>query len=101
MPKIKAQDGTQLYHMDPSGTYVQCDAKAIGSGCEGAQQALQEAYHKNMTLAEALKCILTILKQVMEEKLSSTNVEVAKITPGEGYHFLTKEEVEVAIKDIA
>jgi len=95
------QDGTQLYHMDPSGTYVQCDAKAIGSGCEGAQQALQEAYHKNMTLAEALKCILTILKQVMEEKLSSTNVEVAKITPGEGYHFFTKEEVEVAIKDIA
>lgn len=95
------QDGTQLYHMDPSGTYVQCDAKAIGSGCEGAQQALQEAYHKNMTLAEALKCILTILKQVMEEKLSSTNVEVAKITPGEGYHFFTKEEVEVSIKDIA
>src|SRR5205085_7900509 len=95
------QDGTQLYHMDPSGTYVQCDAKAIGSGCEGAQQALQEAYHKNMTLAEALKCILTILKQVMEEKLSSTNVEVAKITPEEGYHFFTKEEVEVAIKDIA
>jgi 20S proteasome subunit alpha 5 len=38
--------GPQLYHMDPSGTYVQCDAKAIGSGCEGAQQALQEAYHK-------------------------------------------------------
>lgn len=95
------QDGTQLYHMDPSGTYVQCDAKAIGSGCEGAQQALQEAYHKNMTLAEALKCILTILKQVMEEKLSSTNVEVAKITPEEGYHFFTKEEVEVAIKDVA
>lgn len=38
--------GPQLYHMDPSGTYVQCDAKAIGSGCEGAQQALQESYHK-------------------------------------------------------
>jgi len=38
--------GTQLFHMDPSGTYVQCDAKAIGSGCEGAQQALQEAFHK-------------------------------------------------------
>lgn len=39
-------NGAQLFHMDPSGTYVQCDAKAIGSGCEGAQQALQEAYHK-------------------------------------------------------
>lgn len=33
--------GAQLFHMDPSGTYVQYDAKAIGSGSEGAQQSLQ------------------------------------------------------------
>ena len=32
--------------MDPSGTYIKYDAKAIGSGSEGAQQALQEVYHK-------------------------------------------------------
>ena len=32
--------------MDPSGTFLQYDAKAIGSGSEGAQQALQEQYHK-------------------------------------------------------
>ena len=94
-------NGTKLFHMDPSGTYVECDAKAIGSGCEGAGQALQEAYHKSMTLKEAIKCVLTILKQVMEEKLSSTNVEVASITPSQGYHFFSKEEVEEAIKDVA
>merc|ERR1712079_888703 len=46
-------NGPQLYHMDPSGTYLQFDAKAIGSGSEGAQQSLQEAYHKSMTLKEA------------------------------------------------
>jgi len=40
------EKGPQLFHMDPSGTYVQYDAKAIGSGSEGAQQSLQEAYHK-------------------------------------------------------
>ena len=94
-------DGAQLYFMDPSGTYVQCDAKAIGSGCEGAQTALQETFHKAMTLKEATKSVLTILKQVMEEKLSSTNVEVATVTPGAGYHFFTKEEVETALVDIA
>lgn len=32
--------------MDPSGTYVQYDAKAIGSGSEGAQQTLVEMYNK-------------------------------------------------------
>lgn len=38
--------GPQLYFMDPSGTYVSCEAKAIGSGCEGAQQSLKEIYYK-------------------------------------------------------
>merc|ERR1711874_348622 len=28
------ESGPQLYHMDPSGTYLQFDAKAIGSGSE-------------------------------------------------------------------
>ncbi|CAI2727477.1 unnamed protein product [Schistosoma spindalis] len=69
--------GPQLYHMDPSGTYIRYEAKAIGSGSEGAQQALQEIYHKNMTLHEGCKHALSILKQVMEEKLDSTNVEVS------------------------
>ena len=34
------------FHMDPSGTFVQCDARAIGSASEGAQSSLQEVYHK-------------------------------------------------------
>lgn len=36
---------------------------------------------QSMTLAEGLKVVLSILKQVMEEQLSSTNVEVAVIKP--------------------
>merc|ERR1712112_512673 len=74
------KNGPQLYHMDPSGTYLQFGAKAIGSGSEGAQQSLQESYHKSMTLQEALKLALTVLKQVMEEKVSGSNVEVAGVT---------------------
>lgn len=35
------EKGPQLFHMDPSGTFVQFHAKAIGSGSEGAQQSLQ------------------------------------------------------------
>jgi 20S proteasome alpha/beta subunit len=52
------------FHMDPSGTFIQYDAKAIGSGSEGAQQALQEVYHKvNMGIhgpvIRALEFIIT------------------------------------------
>lgn len=87
--------------MDPSGTFVQFDAKAIGSGSEGAQQSLQEMYHKSMTLAEASTAALTILKQVMEEKLNSANVEVMTMTPDKFFHMFTKEQVEEVIKNIA
>ncbi|KAJ9579325.1 hypothetical protein L9F63_024568 [Diploptera punctata] len=48
------EKGPQLFHMDPSGTFVQFEAKAIGSGSEGAQQRLQEVYHKSMKLKEAV-----------------------------------------------
>ncbi|KAK6185483.1 proteasome subunit alpha type-5 [Patella vulgata] len=94
------EKGPQLYHMDPSGTFIQYDAKAIGSGSEGAQQALQEVFHKSITLKEACKSALTILKQVMEEKLNSTNVELATVTPERNFHMFSKEELENVIKDI-
>merc|ERR1712173_577654 len=89
--------GPQLFHMDPSGTYVRFDAKAIGSGSEGAQQSLQEVYHKGMTLAGAIKEGLTILKQVMEEKIGGTNVEVATVTKDKGFKLHNKEELDAAI----
>lgn len=94
------KEGPQLYHMDPSGTFIKYEAKAIGSGSEGAQQALQDVYHKSMTLKEACKSALTILKQVMEEKLNSTNVEMSTVTPERKFHVFSKQELEEVIKDI-
>jgi 20S proteasome subunit alpha 5 len=40
------EDGPQLYHAEPSGTFYRYDAKAIGSGSEGAQAELQNEYFK-------------------------------------------------------
>ena len=40
------EKGPQLFHLDPSGTYVSCLAKAIGSASEGAQTSLEEQFHK-------------------------------------------------------
>jgi len=94
------RDGPRLFHMDPSGTFIQYDAKAIGSGSEGAQQALQEQFHKSITLKDACKSALTILKQVMEEKLNATNVEMATVTPDRMFQMLSKDELEAIIKDL-
>ncbi|KAJ6642276.1 Proteasome subunit alpha type-5 [Pseudolycoriella hygida] len=90
----------QLWHMDPSGTYIQYDAKAIGSGSEGAQQNLQESYTPNMTIQEAVNLSLRTLKEVMEEKLNSTNVEVMVMTPDRLFQMYTKDEMQKIIEDL-
>ena len=63
--------GPCLYHTDPSGTYTEYDAKAIGSASEGAQAELKEKYSKDMSLEDAEALALSVLKQVMEEKVRS------------------------------
>jgi 20S proteasome subunit alpha 5 len=46
-----------------------------------------------MTLEEAEELALSTLKQVMEEKISVENVELARVTADRGYHSATVEEV--------
>lgn len=86
-----------LYSADPSGTYIAYDAKAIGSGSEGAQTALQESYDKSMSLEQAETLALETLKQVMEEKISAGNVEVAAVTTERNYHQYPKDKVEAIL----
>ncbi|KAL7543437.1 hypothetical protein ACHAWF_007385, partial [Thalassiosira exigua] len=85
--------GHQLFFSDPSGTFVRYKAKAIGAGSEGAQFALVEGYHEDMTLEEVEELALGTLKQVMEEKISAENMELARVTADKGYHGATAEEV--------
>ena len=50
-----------------------------------------------MKLQEALKLALTVLKQVMEEKVSGSNVEVAVVTPDKGFSRYPQNQVEEII----
>lgn len=71
--------GPQLFQTDPSGTFLQWQARAIGSGGETAMTYIKEQYHSNMTLVEAEKLILQVLKNVMEEKIDKQNVEITVV----------------------
>ncbi|PVV01706.1 hypothetical protein BB560_003864, partial [Smittium megazygosporum] len=77
------EKGPQLFNTDPSGSLVMYEAKAIGAGSEGAQTELQQSYYKAMPLSEAEILVLKVLKQVMEEKLSKSNAQLARVTPSE------------------
>ncbi|TIA87643.1 hypothetical protein E3P99_03050 [Wallemia hederae] len=89
--------GPQLYHTDPSGTFMRYDAKAIGSGSEAAQTELLDKYHKNLTLEDAQTLVLSVLKQVMEEKLDEHNVQLAQVTQNDSFRILEKDELQNAI----
>ena len=42
-------------------------------------QTIKENYHQNMSLDDAQKLVLQTLKQVMEEKITTDNVEMCVI----------------------
>ncbi|EJU02752.1 20S proteasome subunit [Dacryopinax primogenitus] len=90
--------GPQLYHTDPSGTFVKYEAKAIGSGSEAAQAELQDKYHKSMSMKEAQILTLCVLKQVMEEKLDQHNVQLAQVTQEKGFEILSDALLKEAIE---
>jgi 20S proteasome subunit alpha 5 len=91
-------EGHQLFFSDPSGTFVRYKAKAIGAGSEGAQTNLNESWSESMTLEEAEDLALSTLKQVMEEKISTENIELARVVKDKGFHIATSEEVGVALE---
>mmetsp|Transcript_85725 Transcript_85725/g.222956 ORF Transcript_85725/g.222956 Transcript_85725/m.222956 type:complete len:264 (+) Transcript_85725:91-882(+) len=75
-----AMDGPVLFNTDPSGTFTKYMAASIGSAQEGATSMLQEQYNQDMSLKEAETLALTVLRQVMEEKLGKDNIECAIIS---------------------
>lgn len=94
-------NGSQLYFSDPSGTFTRYKAKAIGAGSEGAQSNLEESYSETMSLQEAEELALSTLKQVMEEKISTDNIELARVTAEKGFHIANPEEVGSVLERLA
>lgn len=86
-----------LFHTDPSGTYTQCRARAIGGGSEGAETILRDSYKDNMTLKEAEDLALSTLRQVIQEKLSENNIEVAcaRVSNGKFEVYTSEQRQEI------
>lgn len=53
-----------------------------------------------MTLKEATRHAVQVLKSVMEEKLAAQNVEIATVTSPGGFHILDRAEIDVVLRDI-
>ncbi|KAL3639815.1 hypothetical protein CASFOL_014783 [Castilleja foliolosa] len=66
------ENGPSLYYTDPSGTFWQCNAKAIGSGSEGADSSLQEQFNKD---SKNMRKILTLKRSFLNRSPFSIRVK--------------------------
>jgi 20S proteasome subunit alpha 5 len=88
--------GPALFSTDPSGTYTRYKAAAIGSASEGAMSMLQEQFKEDLALEECKTMALVVLRQVMEEKISNTNIELGVVSDGK-FHMYSVDELQSAI----
>ena len=56
------QKGESIYVTDPSGTYVQYSAIAIGSGSDDVNTFLEKYYNKDMSLEDAASLAIAAIK---------------------------------------
>jgi 20S proteasome subunit alpha 5 len=81
-----------LYCIDPSGTYVEYKAHAIGNGSEGARNLLQERWSSDMSMEAGATLVARVLADTMEERANADNVEFA-IVDNTGYRRIPRADI--------
>jgi 20S proteasome subunit alpha 5 len=96
------ETGAHLYQTDPSGTFLEWQARAIGCGGQTAMDQIKDDYTDKMSLKEAEKLSIKVLKSVMEEKINKQNVELAVVTlESKKLEMRSEEYVQSIITELA
>ncbi|RNJ78219.1 MAG: archaeal proteasome endopeptidase complex subunit alpha [Nitrosopumilus sp. H8] len=74
------QKGESIYVTDPSGTYVQYAAVAIGASSEDVNEFLEKYYDSNMGLEDAASLAIAAINLKAEQKNGTSHIKMAKIT---------------------
>lgn len=74
------QKGESIYVTDPSGTYVQYAAVAIGAGSDDVNDFLEKHYSPDMSLDEAAALAIASINLKSEQKDGINHIKMAKVT---------------------
>jgi len=74
------QKGESIYVTDPSGTYIQFAAIAIGAGADEVNEFFEKYYNADMGLEEAASLAVAAINLKSEEKDAIKHIKMAKIT---------------------
>jgi proteasome alpha subunit len=77
------QKGESIYVTDPSGTYVQFAAVAIGAGSDEVNEFLEKHYNEDMSLDDAASLAIAAINLKAETKEGINHIKMAKITSKE------------------
>ncbi len=74
------QKGESIYVTDPSGTYIQFSAIAIGAGSDEVNTFLEKNYKEDMSLDDAASLAIAAINLKSEAKDGVNYIKMAKIT---------------------
>jgi len=74
------QKGESIYVTDPSGTYVQFAAVAIGAGSDDVNEFLEKHYSPDMSIDDAASLAIAAINLKEEQKDGTDDIKMAKIT---------------------
>ncbi len=74
------QKGESIYVTDPSGTYVQYAAVAIGAGSDDVNEFLEKHYNQDMSIDDAAALAISAINLKDEQKDGINDIKMAKIT---------------------
>jgi len=74
------QKGESIYVTDPSGTYIQFSAIAIGAGSDDVNAFLEKHYKDDLSLEDAASLAIAAINLKAEAKDGVNNIKMAKIT---------------------
>jgi proteasome alpha subunit len=72
--------GESIYLTDPSGTFIQYAAVAIGSGSDEVNSFLEKNYNFDMGLEDAASLAIAAINLKSEEKNGVNHIKMAKVT---------------------
>lgn len=74
------QKGESIYITDPSGTYVQFAAIAIGAGSDDVNAFLEKNYKEDISLEDAAALAIAAINLKAEEKGGVKDIKMAKVS---------------------
>lgn len=72
--------GPQIYLIEPTGTYFQYKAKAIGMNSSEANKHLEKDYRENIDLKAAIKLAIGAFKKALGKEFSIEKLECEAVT---------------------